>query len=42
MFKKYWSITIFERIGILLAINLNANLKSELEQRSPKHNGKIL
>lgn len=42
MFKKYWSITIFERIGILLDINLNANLKSELEQRSPKHKEKNL
>lgn len=30
MFKKYWSITIFK----LVAINLNANWKSEPEQRS--------
>ena len=42
MFQKYWSLTIFERTGILLDINLNANLKSELEQRSPKHKGKNL
>lgn len=35
-------MTIFERrIEILLAISLNANVKCELEQRSPKHKEKI-
>lgn len=44
MFKKYWSMAIFDRrAGVLVAINLHGNLKPELEQRLvPKHNKKNL